>query len=117
MQTSNVEVLLSAWGKWAVRIESRAIGFSSTSPMFREARFGKGFGASEPVGITDDDMQAVDKAVQTLPDFFRATLNEFYKRPCSVRDLSVKLGCSHRTASQYLNEARRKVWLALASDD
>lgn len=109
MQTANVEILLSAWGKWAVRIETKAIGYPSTSPMFREARFGKGFGSSEPIGISDDDMKAVDKAVQTLPVILRATLNEFYKRQCSIRELSLHLGCDKNAAGRYLNEARRRI--------
>lgn len=109
MQTANVEVLLSAWGKWAVRIETKSIGYPSTSPMFREARFGKGFGSSEPIGISDDDMKAVDSAVQSLPLILKITIKEFYKRECSIRDLSMSLGCDKSAAGRYLNEGRRRV--------
>ena len=106
---SNVEVLLSAWGRWAVRVETKSIGYSSVSPMFREMRSGNGFGSAPPVGLNDADLRAVDAAVQRLPVILRATLNEFYKSQCSVRDLALHLGCNHKSASQYLNEARRRV--------
>lgn len=106
---SNVEILLAAWGRWAIRVETKSIGYSSVCPMFREARFGNGFGSAPPVGLNDADLRAVDAAVQRLPVILRATLNEFYKSQCSIRDLALHLGCSHKSASQYLNEARRRV--------
>ena len=113
---SNVEVLLSAWGRWAVRVETKSIGYSSVSPMFREMRSGNGFGSAPPVGLNDADLRAVDAAVQRLPVILRATLNEFYKSQCSVRDLALHLGCSRPSASQYLNEARRRVSKSLDED-
>ena len=109
MEQSSVEILLAAWGRWAIRVETKGIGYPSISPMFREARFGKGFGSAPPVGLNDADLRAVDVAVQRLPVILRATLNEFYKCQCSKRELAARLGCSPPSASQYLNEARRRV--------
>ena len=106
---SNVEVLLAAWGRWAIRVETKSIGDSSVCPMFREARFGNGFGSAPPVGLNDADLHAVDAAVQRLPVILRATLNEFYKSPCSVTELGAHLGCDKSAAGRYLNEARRRV--------
>ena len=117
MEQSSVEILLAAWGRWAIRVETKGIGYPSISPMFREARFGKGFGSAPPVGLNDSDLRAVDAAVQRLPVILRATLNEFYKSQCSVRDLAKRLGCGHKAAGQYLNEARRRLAKALESDD
>jgi DNA-directed RNA polymerase specialized sigma24 family protein len=109
MEQSSIEILLAAWGRWAIRVETKSIGYASVSPMFREARFGNGFGSAPPVGINDADLRAVDAAVQRLPVILRATLNEFYKSQCSIRDLALHLGCSRPSASQYLNEARRRI--------
>ena len=109
MEYSSVEILLAAWGRWAIRVETKSIGYSSVCPMFREARFGNGFGSAPPVGLNDADLRAVDAAVQRLPVILRATLNEFYKSQCSVRDLALHLGCDKNAAGRYLNEARRRV--------
>lgn len=109
MEQSSVEILLAAWGRWAIRVGDKGIGYPSISPMFREARFGKGFGSAPPVGLNNADLRAVDAAVKRLPLILRATLYEFYICQCSKRDLAARLGCAPKSAGQYLNEARRRV--------
>lgn len=117
MEQSSIEILLSAWGRWAIRVETNSIGYSSICPMFREARFGNGFGSAPPVGLNDADLRAIDSAVQQLPIILRATLNEFYKRQCSIRDLALHLGCDHKAAGRYLNEARNRVAKSIEESD
>lgn len=112
----DVEILLSAWGKWAVSTESRALGFPTTSPMFRDMRPSRGYESAPPFGIGEHEhMRAVDAAVQTLPLLYRLVISELYVRGGSRREVAERIGCSHVGLGRYLAYAHEAVLAALSA--
>lgn len=106
-----IKVLLSRWGRWAIKRDSRAMGYASVSPMFRDAPRGDSFGDAVPLGIAEADILAVDAAVMRLPDVHRTLIIYIYQRDCSLRAAADRLGVSHQSAGKYLNEAHNKIVL------
>lgn len=106
---AQIEVLLSLWGKWAVRRESKALGFPSISPMFRDSPRGDAYGSAPPMGFAEADILFVDAAVMRLTDVHRLVVIECYQRPGSFRDHAMRLGIHHKSMTQYLNQAHEKI--------
>ena len=108
---ARIEVLLSIWGRWAIKRESGALGFGSVSPMFREAKSGGGYGSATPMGFVDDDVAMVDACVMALPLIQRLAVIEVYQRQGSMREAAARCGVSHHTLARYINEAHEKISL------
>lgn len=105
---AHVDVLLCRWGRWSVKQASRDVGYPSTSPMFKDATPGRGFGSEIPhgVGMGAMDMHAVDRAVQQLPIIPRCVVVRHYQHEgCSYRATAAACGVSHKSVTQYLNQA------------
>jgi hypothetical protein len=106
---AQIEVLLSMWGRWAIRRESGALGFPAVSPMFRDAPKGDAFGSALPLGFGDADLVAVDAAVGRLPSALRLVVLEVYQRGGSLRDVGARMGISYKSVRAYLEVAHERV--------
>lgn len=105
---ASIDMLLSQWGRWAIRSETRSVGFPSQSPMFAERIGGDCYGSHAPVGVGmsgGGDMQACDRAVRTLPIGLRIVVVEHYQRQRSVRGTAEACGFAPKAISQYLDRA------------
>lgn len=110
-----VDALLSRWGRWALRCESGALGFASCS-ILAGSGDGDGFDSAIPVGVIDDDMEAIDGAVRRLPKLLREVVMEVYQwsPKQSERKQALALGCHVDTMRKYLCSAQRKIALDIS---
>lgn len=102
---ARIDVLLCRWGRWAVSQARREVGYPSISPMFRDSRLGRGYGSEVPAGVSDGDMDAIDRAINALPAVLRVVVVCHYQRQGAMRATAVSCGISHRSVSQYINQA------------
>lgn len=106
---AQMEVLLSMWGRWAIRRASGGLGYPSISPMFNDAPRGDSFGSQEPLGIGEPEMLMVDAAVGRLPGVLKLVVIETYQRGGSLRAIGVRMGVSDKTVGKYLTDAHHKI--------
>lgn len=87
-----VEVLLCAWGSWARRMASGAVGYPSCSPMFKDAPVGKFYDSRPPLGLGASDCDATDKAIQRLSPEDRRLCVEVYQIGGKTVEVAARLG-------------------------
>lgn len=106
-----VDALLSRWGRWSIRCESGALGFSASCILGGDPGEGDGYDSAIPLGVLDEDMEAVDGAVRRLPKMLRLVVMEVYQHSHgkSDRALAISLGIHVDTMSKYLCDAQRKI--------
>lgn len=109
MMDAGIEVLLSMWGRWAIKRASGALGYPSVSPMFRDEPQGDSYGPGIPLGTCEADILAVDAAVGRLPDVLRLTVMHVYQRGGSMRSIAVRMGVHHLAVGKYLAAAHDKI--------
>ena len=113
-----VDARLSIWGKWSAAKASKGIGFSSTCPMFKDARHGGAFGSHPPMGVQVDSLDNIrdtDAAVQRLSNEYRCLAIEFYVHHRSGVDLARSLGLSRQRLYERLH-ALHQTMLGLLND-
>jgi DNA-directed RNA polymerase specialized sigma24 family protein len=106
---NQLEVLLSAWGRWAIAGESKGLGYASICPMFRDARPSRTYESAPPSGYSPQDFEAVTQAISVLPVFHAVAVVVYYQQSDSVRDAASKLGVDHKAASRYIEDAKRRL--------
>lgn len=115
MSEAQVEVLLSMWGRWAIRRASGALGYPSVSPMFKQAPHGDSYGSQAPLGTGEPEMLIVDAAVGRLPEVLKLTVFQVYQLGGSMREVAARMGIHHMTVGKYLGEAQLKISVDLQS--
>jgi len=110
---AQIEVLLSMWGRWAIRRAAGALGYPRVSPMFRQAPSGDAYGSQEPLGIGEPELMLVDAAVGRLPGVLKLVVIETYQIGGSLREVGARLGVHHNTLGKYLTESQLKISLDL----
>lgn len=106
---AQMEVLLSMWGRWAIRRAAGGLGYPSVSPMFKDAPRGDSFGSQEPLGIGEPEMLMVNAAVERLPGVLKLAVIETYQRGGSLRAIGARMGISDKTVGKYLADAHQKI--------
>ncbi len=93
-----IDAQMAAWGRWAVRRASRALGYPQVSPMFRGARFAsRGSTAQQGVAICDlSEIHDMDAAVQRLAPAERALAAEFYVVGGTGAEIAARLGIARQ---------------------
>ena len=106
---AQMEVLLSMWGRWAVRRAAGALGYPSVSPMFKQMPHGDSYGSQSPLGVGEPEMLLVDAAVNRLPDAHKLVVLRAYQYGDSMRAIGRRLGITHVTVGKYIAEAHHKI--------
>lgn len=114
---SAVDVLLCRWGRWAIRCESRALGFAAACSLGGVSGDGDGYDSAIPRGvILDDDLEAVDGAVRRLPAGLHLVVIAVYQfgQGKSDRAIAAELGYSRQAMTEFLRKAHQKIALDIS---
>ena len=103
MKADWLELLLCRWGRWSVKRESSGLGYSSVSPMFKDARVdGGGYGSDYDPGFSSSDVTACDAAVCRLPVEHRRAVIVHYRNQGGIRRTARELCCTFHKARDLL---------------
>lgn len=110
-----VDVLLSRWGRWALRKQSGALGYS-TSSILAVSGHGDGYDSSIPRGVIDLELDEVDAAVMKLPIVQIGCLVVVYQLGVGKSDRAnaERAGVDHKTLTRYVHDAQRKIALDMS---
>lgn len=109
---ARIEVLLSIWGKWAIKAASKALGYPTSSAGFADYQPPKGDVYEQgraPGGVAELDILRIDGAINRLPTFLKIVVIEVYQTRQSQRAIAARLGCSPQTLGRYLTEAHTQI--------
>lgn len=105
-----INAQLSVWGKWAVRQNSKGLGYPSISPMFKDVKHGGTFGSQLPPHVCVlEYVRDTDLAVQRLPATDRALCVEFYQVGGSAVSVAQRLGIARQRLYERLDAVHRAV--------
>jgi len=105
-----IDMQLSIWGKAAVRAGSRALGYPTVCPMFRDASHGGAYGSREPIGVSDMIyIDQTDRAVQRLDKPDQVLCVEFYQRGGTAVEIAARLGIRRQRLYERIDAVHHKV--------
>ena len=106
---SHIDMLLAKWARWSLTSESRAVGYPSKSPMFRDSPSSGVYGSSEPFGISGGDYNDVTQAVDLLPLVQKCCVIEYYLRQGGAEESASRLGLKKGVMFKYLHAAHEAI--------
>ena len=106
---ASIDILLTRWARWAISSESRAVGYPSTSPMFRDSPSSGVFGSVEPFGLSSGDFKSVTHAVDFLPAILKVCVIEYYMRKSGAEQAAINLGIKKSMMFKYLHSAHEQI--------
>ena len=106
---AHIDMLLVRWARWSIRSESRSIGFSGCSPMFRDSPSSGVYGSVEPFAVTSEDFRDVTSAVNALPILLKHCVIEYYQRNGGAEAVAGRLGIKKSVMFKYLHTAHEQI--------
>lgn len=110
---AHIDMILTRWARWAIRSESKSIGFPNKSPMFRDTPSSGVYASSEPFGLSGDDFDDVTRAVNALPILLRHCVVEYYQRNGGADAVAVRLGIKKSAMFKYIHSAHEQIGVFL----
>lgn len=104
-----VEHLLNCWGQWSRRMASRAIGYPTCSPMFKDAPVGQGYASRPPLGVDRHDNQATDMAIQRLSAEDRRLCVEVYQIGGKTVEIAARMGWHRQRVPERLRRMHQEL--------
>ena len=114
---AHIDMLLSRWARWAISTESRAVGYPSASPMFRDAPSTGVFESREPFGLGAADYRDVTRAVDALPILLKHCVIEYYQRNGGAEAVAGRLGIKKAVMFKYIHAAHESIGQYLSGGD
>lgn len=108
--SARIEVMLSIWGKWAIRSASKSLGYPTASAGFADYMAPRGETYAEsrlPLGVSEPDILRIDGAINRLPLILRIVVIHIYVTRQSGRAIAAELGISVQSLGKYKEEAHR----------
>ena len=106
---AHIDILLGRWARWAVSVESRAVGYPPTSPMFKDSPSSGVYASSEPFGLFASDFKDVTRAVDSLPNQLKHCVIEYYQRNGGADAVAGRLGIKKSVMFKYLHSAHEQI--------
>lgn len=106
---AHIDILLGRWARWVVSVESRAVGYPPTSPMFKDSPSSGVYCSSEPFGISGADYRDVTRAVDALPVLLKHCVLEYYQRNGGAEAVALRLGIKKSVMFKYLHSAHEQI--------
>ncbi len=106
---SHIDMILARWARWAIRQESKNVGFPNCSPMFRDTPSSGVYGSSEPFGIDTSDFHDVTRAVDSLPLVLKTCVIEYYQRNGGADAVAGRLGIKKSVMFKYIHAAHEHI--------
>ena len=92
--------LMVAWGRWAVAVDDRGIGYPREVPWARLSHSSGVFESKLPSEVTSADIRDCCVAVDELLPQPRLVVITYYKLGASRNVAADKLGCSRRLVTE-----------------
>lgn len=110
-----IHAQLSAWGRWVIRPETRAVGYPTHSAGFGDyLPSGSEYKSRPPLGFgCADDMLAINAAVLTLGKDDRALCAEYYVIGGGMTAVCARIGMAKSTLFDRLHRLQDRVSMAL----
>lgn len=110
---ARIDVMLHAWGRWAMAQVQRSVGYPSICPMFKDAG-GGAYGSGIPAGVSEYDLKDIDAAVRALPIVHRTVVMAHYQHAGSFRETAKKCGIGRGMLNRFLTESHFAIdrWLS-----
>lgn len=106
-----IDTILSRWGKWVIKSDSKGLGYPSTCPMFRDFRSGEVHRSSPPLGIFTgrDTLDDVNKIVASLGRIDQVRCYEYYVVGGKKEAIAVRMGIAVREVYRWRDKLHEAV--------
>ena len=105
------DALLSRWGRYALKCESKALGYAACS-ILAGAHEGEGlYEPAPPPDVTNEDFEAITQAVNKLPHVLIVCVVQVYQQGAGKSDVknAATLGISRQALKEYIHKAQRQI--------